>query len=65
WAVGTPFLTDLWQRFAPSGVASARTWTGQLVDELMASGALAGRGGVICDAPGGAARPAPALTPRP
>jgi glyoxylase-like metal-dependent hydrolase (beta-lactamase superfamily II) len=50
WAVATPLFGEVWQRFAPRGVATPVAWVEQLVAELVDSGALALRDGVVFDA---------------
>ena len=49
WAVATPFLAGLWQRFPPAGVVTPRAWAEQLVTELVDAGALGRDGAVIVD----------------
>lgn len=44
WGAATPLLQGLWQRFAPSGVATAEDWLRAVADDLVASGALRRQG---------------------
>ena len=50
WALGTPLLSGLWERFAPTGVASAADWIAATVDELVAGGALRRDADTVFDA---------------
>lgn len=50
WALGTPLLAGLWQRFAPRGVPSAEAWVALAVDEMLAAGVLRREGAVLHDA---------------
>ena len=50
WALATPLLTRVWRRFAASESASAGEWCERLVGELVGSGALSLRDGVVHDA---------------
>jgi glyoxylase-like metal-dependent hydrolase (beta-lactamase superfamily II) len=50
WALATPLLAELWQRFAPRGVPSAAAWLGMAVDEMLQSGALRRDGTTLLDA---------------
>jgi glyoxylase-like metal-dependent hydrolase (beta-lactamase superfamily II) len=47
WAVGTPLLLALWQRFGRAGGGTAESWVAKAVQELVASGALELREGVV------------------
>ncbi len=49
WAIATPLFGQVWQRFAPRGVATPAAWVEQLVADLVNSGALALRDGVVFD----------------
>ena len=49
WALATPLLAGLWARHGPAGAPSAEAWIGGLVDDLLRSGVLARRDGVIVD----------------
>jgi glyoxylase-like metal-dependent hydrolase (beta-lactamase superfamily II) len=49
WAVATPLLQGLWERFAPAGVATMVAWAEQMLQELVVAGALARRDGVLVD----------------
>jgi glyoxylase-like metal-dependent hydrolase (beta-lactamase superfamily II) len=50
WALATPLLADLWQRFAPRGVPSAQAWITLAVDEMLQGGALRREGSLLLDA---------------
>lgn len=50
WALGTPLLADVWQRFAPAGMPSTGHWVDALVADLVASGALRREGELVLDA---------------
>lgn len=50
WALGTPMLAGLWDRFAPVGLASAADWITITVDELVAGGALRRDAHMVFDA---------------
>lgn len=50
WALTTPLLADLWQRFAPRGVPSAEAWITLVVDEMLQGGALRREGARLLDA---------------
>lgn len=50
WALGTPMLVGLWDRFPPSGVRSAQAWIEATVGELVAGGALRRDGDTVFDA---------------
>lgn len=50
WALATPLLGGLWERFAPAGVATAANWIDAIVAELVAGGALRRTGGTVFDA---------------
>jgi glyoxylase-like metal-dependent hydrolase (beta-lactamase superfamily II) len=47
WAVGTPLLVALWQRFGRAGGGTAEAWVAKAVQELVTSGALELREGVV------------------
>jgi glyoxylase-like metal-dependent hydrolase (beta-lactamase superfamily II) len=49
WANGTPLLIKAWQQLAHGDAASPQAWCGALVRELVDSGALALRDGVVHD----------------
>jgi glyoxylase-like metal-dependent hydrolase (beta-lactamase superfamily II) len=49
WVGATPLVNELWRRQAPRGVASLEAWARSLVEELVASGVLAWRDGVLLD----------------
>lgn len=49
WALTTPLLADLWQRFAPRGVPSAGAWIDLAVDEMLQGGALRRDGALLLD----------------
>jgi len=49
WAAATPLFTGVWERHGRSA-GSAQAWCAQLVDELVASGALRRDGARIADA---------------
>jgi glyoxylase-like metal-dependent hydrolase (beta-lactamase superfamily II) len=51
WALSTPLFTGVWDRHGRAAAASAEAWCAELVDELVASGALWRNAGVIADAP--------------
>lgn len=51
WAVATPLFAGVWDRHGRAVAGSAAAWCAQLVDELVASGALRREGGRIADAP--------------
>lgn len=50
WAATTPLFTGVWDRHGRAAAASAEAWCAQLVDELVASGALRREGERIADA---------------
>ncbi len=50
WALGTPMLAGLWDRFAPVGLANAADWITITVDELVAGGALRRDAHMVFDA---------------
>jgi glyoxylase-like metal-dependent hydrolase (beta-lactamase superfamily II) len=50
WAEGAPLLRELWQRFGPPGVADARAWVLQALEQLVSSGALRRDGQQVLDA---------------
>lgn len=50
WALGTPMLAGLWDRFAPVGLASAADWITITLDELVAGGALRRDAHMVFDA---------------
>lgn len=50
WADQAPLLAELWQRFAPVGMASAQAWTLQALEQLAAQGALRREGEQVLDA---------------
>jgi hypothetical protein len=50
WADQAPLLVELWQRFAPVGMASAQAWTLQALEQLAAQGALRREGEQVLDA---------------
>lgn len=50
WALGTPMLAGLWERFAPAGLASAADWIDATVAELVAGGALRRDAHMVFDA---------------
>lgn len=50
WAVATPLLAALWQRFAPRGVATPQAWAETIVEELVSAGALTRDGAIVRDA---------------
>ena len=49
WAAATPLLAAVWARYAPAASATLAGWVDALVGDLVASGALARRDGVIVD----------------
>ena len=49
WAATLPLFRELWMRFAPPGMATAREWAEQSVHELVAAGALTLRDGRVFD----------------
>jgi glyoxylase-like metal-dependent hydrolase (beta-lactamase superfamily II) len=50
WAVGTPLLQGVWERYPPAGQISAQAWVLQVVEDLVGSGALARAGDQVLDA---------------
>lgn len=50
WAVGTPLLLGVWQRFPPPGTADPAAWVRDVVADLVDGGALARHGDLIRDA---------------
>jgi glyoxylase-like metal-dependent hydrolase (beta-lactamase superfamily II) len=50
WTVATPLFGMVWQRFARAEAASPGEWCERLVGELVGSGALSLRDGVVSDA---------------
>jgi len=50
WAVDTPLLRGVWVRHPPLGSADPGTWVRQVVEDLVAGGALARRGDQVLDA---------------
>ena len=50
WAVAAPLFGEVWQRFAKREADSPAAWCERLVDELVGSGALVLREGVVHDA---------------
>lgn len=50
WAATTPLMRELWARFAPAGLTGMSAWIDQLARELVASGALRWRQGLLADA---------------
>ena len=50
WAEAAPLLRELWQRFAPPGLPSARAWTLQALEQLAGQGALRREGDQVLDA---------------
>lgn len=50
WAVGTPLLMALWEGFGRAGGGTAAAWAESAVNELVKSGALVMRDGVVVDA---------------
>lgn len=49
WAVETPMFAGVWDRHGRAAAGSAEAWCAQLVDELVASGALRREGARIAD----------------
>lgn len=49
WALATPLLAGLWQRFAPRGVPSAAAWIDLVIDEMLQAGALRRDGARLFD----------------
>ena len=50
WAVNTPFLTMLWERFGQTKGHAAKAWCAGFVEELIASGVLVRREELVTDA---------------
>lgn len=50
WALATPLFTGVWDRHGRAAAGSADAWCAQLVNELVASGALRREGARIADA---------------
>jgi glyoxylase-like metal-dependent hydrolase (beta-lactamase superfamily II) len=50
WTVATPLFTAVWQRFAQAEAASPAEWCERLLADLLGSGALSLRDGVVHDA---------------
>ncbi len=50
WTVATPLFTAVWRRFAQSEAASPGEWCERLLADLVGSGALSVRDGVVRDA---------------
>jgi glyoxylase-like metal-dependent hydrolase (beta-lactamase superfamily II) len=50
WAEQAPLLVELWRRFAPPSLPSARAWTLQALDQLAGQGALRCDGETVLDA---------------
>ena len=50
WTLATPLFTRVWRRFAHTHVASPGLWCEQLLSDLLGSGALTLRDGVVHDA---------------
>jgi glyoxylase-like metal-dependent hydrolase (beta-lactamase superfamily II) len=49
WAAAAPLAQALWQRFAPSGLATLQDWARQLLDEMVRTGVLARDGDTVLD----------------
>jgi glyoxylase-like metal-dependent hydrolase (beta-lactamase superfamily II) len=49
WAESAPLLRELWVRFAPVGVSSARDWAQRALEQLVAAGALRHEGQLVLD----------------
>jgi glyoxylase-like metal-dependent hydrolase (beta-lactamase superfamily II) len=50
WAAATPLLQEVWRRWPPAGVASARDWALLLAAEMVEAGVLAREGDLLRDA---------------